>query len=384
MANKKKYFYILGSVTIATYSFLKIIEERYNPEEHLIYIPFGADIFKVMPQMREFENICFPPKGRILKRRLNELKMYHHAEHIILHGMFTGTQPLLPLLLLLLLFPKKTSKKLSWIEHGGDLYNWKYPYKSWKAPLINWMNRKIRESASVLGVCHPIDEAFLRSEFKTDAPCFYTQLRTVADPFALWNELKPPERDPAQSYPTIIQVGHNAFQLGNHIHILDMVEKFKYENIKIVLPMAYGVTGVFGDAYGGRHYRKAVNIIAKTIFTDKAVLFYKNIPQQNYYRYLWQVDIAIFDLYRQAGLGNLHPLLYMDKKIFLPAGTVMYDWLKAQNLEIYDTNQIPNMTFEEFIKPPSGRNREWVVKFLTENSYPLWDDYFAALNKATY
>lgn len=381
--NKIKYFYILGSVTVATYSFMNILKERYDSSEHLAYIPFGSAILNVQPQMAEFDNISYPPKG-FIRARFYELKMYYQAEHVILHGMFTGTKPLLPLLLLLLLFPRKMSKKLSWIEHGGDLYNWEYPHQNCKKPFIDWMNRKIRESASILGVCHPMDEYVLRETFHTNAPCFYTQLRTLEDPFSIWEAVRPEILPIAEDDSLCrIQVGHNAFQLGNHIHILDMLEKFKDENIKIVLPMTYGMTGVFGDVYGGYHYRNAVNEVSRGIFGDKGVLLSKHLPQKNYFRYLWNVDIAIFGQYRQAGLGNIHPLLYMNKKIFLPSRSIMYQWLVEQGVEVFDTEMIPNMTYEEFITPPSGKNREWVVKFLTDNSYELWDKFYEALNMST-
>lgn len=376
MNQKIKYVYILGSITVGTHSFIKMVHERYDPSEHLFYIPFGKAVLKVVPQMKEFDNICYPPTRSKIKQFIYELRLYHDAKRLILHGMFTGTKPLLPLLLLLIFFPEQTKKKLSWIEHGGDLYNWKYPHNTWKKPLIDWMNRKIRESASVLGVCHPADEAYLRSEFHTTAPCFYTQLRTMADPFAVFDEVHVSKK---RGTTKIVQVGHNAFQLGNHIRILDMLEKFRHEDMQLVLPMSYGMTGIFGDVYGGHYYRKAVNIIAKTTFREKSVLFYKNIPQRNYFQYLWNVDIVIFDLYRQAGLGNIHPLLYMNKKIFLPAGTILYDWLTLQGVEIYDTNQIPFMSYEEFVAPNRGNNRDWIMDFLHKNNYGLWDDYFDAL-----
>ena len=382
---RMKYLYVLGSVTIATYSFMNILKDRYDISEHTVYIPMGRDILKVQPQMGEFDNIIYP-SGGLFRNFVRELIMYYRAEHVILHGLFIGTKKLLPILFLLLLFPNRMSRKLSWIEHGGDLYNWEYPHQNWKKPFIDWMNRKIRISASVLGVCHPMDERVIRETFATDAPCFYTQMRTMADPFEVWESVRPQEmRFPKQAsdnYCYRIQVGHNAFQLGNHIRILDMLEKFKDENIRLIMPMNYGMTGVFGDVYGGFHYRTAVNQVAQQIFGDKAHQIVKKMQQPNYFRYLWGVDIVIFGLYRQAALGNIHPLLYMNKKIFLPSKSVVYQWMKEQGLDVYDTDEIPNMTFEKFVSPPSGKNRAWITDFLTKNSYGLWDSYFEALDAA--
>ena len=69
----------------------------------------------------------------------------------------------------------------------------------------------------------------------------------------------------------------------------------------------------------------------------------------------------------------------MNKKIFLPAGTVLYEWLTSQGLEIYDTNQIPSMSFDEFVASNKGSNREWVVDFLSKNGVGLWDAFFEEL-----
>lgn len=377
-----KYFYIMGSIVQATYSFMHIIHDRYDPNEHKVYIPMGKEILGVMPEMGEFENICYPigPKG--IKRFFHEIKMYMNVDHIILHGIFFGTTSLLPLLALLIIFPKY-KKRLCWIEHGGDLYNWKRPDNTMKIKLVNWMNKYVRECASVIGVCHPVDEAFLKKEFDTQAVCVYSQLRTLADPFSEWERVKPKGGD-VTNRPTLVQVGHNAFQLGNHIRILDMLEQFKDEEIKIVMPVSYGTTGIFGSIYGGKHYLKSIIVVAKQIFGDKVSILRKKIPVDNYNKYLWNVDIVIFDLYRQAGLGNLHALLYMNKKIFMPSGTILYDWFTSRGVEIYDTNMIPNMNYEEFIKPNVGDNKKWVMDFLTQNSYELWDVFFEELEKSKY
>ena len=59
----------------------------------------------------------------------------------------------------------------------------------------------------------------------------------------------------------------------------------------------------------------------------------------------------------------------------------MYKFFIENGVEIYDTNRIDDMTFEEFIKPNIGNNKEWVVKFLTKYSYETWDNFFGELNK---
>lgn len=370
--NNIKYLYVLGSVSQVTLKFIEMINSRYNPEEHLIYIPLGKIVLTVEPEFANFKNVIFAENIGRLKKMYFEYKLYRNATYIILHGMFFGIRPLIPLII-----DQSLLKKVSWIEHGGDLYNWKNNEDNFRAYFDNYINKKIKEASNVIGVCHPLDKNFLLSEFNIKAPVIYTQFRTIENPFKKFEETK----FKFNKGSVFIQVGHNAFQFGNHISILNHLVKFKDKNLKLILPMSYGLSGIHGGREGGIQYRNAVFKIAKLLFHSKAILMNKKIPFENYLQYLWNVDIVILNIERQAALGNIHPLLYMNKKIFLPGNSPMYKFFIENGVEIYDTNRIDDMTFEEFIKPNIGNNKEWVVKFLTKYSYETWDNFFGELNK---
>ena len=97
-----------------------------------------------------------------------------------------------------------------------------------------------------------------------------------------------------------------------------------------------------------------------------------------YMEFLSTIDIAIFNTPRQIGLGNINPLLFMEKKIFMPKGSVMYDFYKSQNINICDYNEIQNLNFKDFINPinmKEGRNY-MVAELDKEKKIEMWSKVF--------
>ena len=93
----------------------------------------------------------------------------------------------------------------------------------------------------------------------------------------------------------------------------------------------------------------------------------KNIPFEDYIKFLWEIDIAIFDFDRPCALGTLRILLLMGKKVFLPSGTPYYEYLVSQGLPICDTNLIPSMSYEEFVEPVEYPNKNWIYSYLNND-----------------
>ena len=109
-----------------------------------------------------------------------------------------------------------------------------------------------------------------------------------------------------------ILIGHSCDPNLNHIEVLEDLLKFKDENIKIYIPLSYGIM-----ANGDQVERKA-----KDLFGDKVFCLREMMDRDQYLDFLATIDIAIFNTQRQIGLGNLAPLRYMGKKLFIPAGSV--------------------------------------------------------------
>ena len=138
----------------------------------------------------------------------------------------------------------------------------------------------------------------------------------------------------------IIQVGNSADPSNNYEEVFELIEKFKGENIKIIVPLSYG----------NKEYAKKINQLGQEIFGNKFEGLMKFMKPEEYTQHLSSVDILIFNHKRQQGLGNIYALAYLEKKIYIRDDISSWNFLKKDlGFEINSTNKIKIMDFKEFI-----------------------------------
>ena len=99
-----------------------------------------------------------------------------------------------------------------------------------------------------------------------------------------------------------------------------------------------------------------------------------------YMDHLSRIDIAIFNTDRQIGLGNITPMLYMQKKIYIPKRTVMFEYFNSLGINICDYSRIKNMDYDEFTKPiPMDKGRRYVLEntLNKEKKIEMWEKVFS-------
>lgn len=366
---KIKYLYIFSGAVRNIRGFFKMVEEREDAESHKFFVPQNDNLKIWVPELNAHNNIIYLSSGNKFKQLIYMYKLFNNAEHIIIHGMFFGNWPLI-----VLLSSKKLLKKLYWIEWTGDVYLWKRPNNSLKNLLINFINKKIRQKIKFIVMSAPNDKERFMQEFDiTDKKILELSFPSNRNAKEELNRLKPKKYD---DNCKMVQIGHNAYTFNKHIMILDMLAKFKNENLKVVLPLAYGWSGLNGQ-YGSMNYMKAVIKYAKFIFKERALIFSKNIPLENYSKFLWNVDIAIFGLNRLAAASNIFMLLYMGKKIFFDGKSPHYKFFKEHGFDVYDLYDIPKMSYEEFIAPAKHKDISWLDD-IYDNDLVIekWNKYF--------
>ena len=173
-----------------------------------------------------------------------------------------------------------------------------------------------------------------------------------------------------------IQIGHNGLLSTNQIRTIDTLSKFKDENIQLVISLAYNI-GDLKNAIDKKAYKNAVISIAKYHFGDKAVPFVNMISLDYYMKYLWTVDIVVFDIHRPCGLGNLLFMIYMGKKVFLPSDSDYYKFLTENGIKVYDTNRIAEMSFEEFSAPAEPSDLSLIYELYDfDKNIERWEQLF--------
>ena len=379
-AEKIKFLHIVGPDTKNSYGIMSQIHKKQDMNEHRFLITAYESCKERFPKLEEFDDNIFMPEECPWPRRLRRLLFFYRtlssAEILVWHSLFFTTQKYM----WFLFFFQKFLKKSVWVEWGADLYVWKFPDTSLKNRIKNYINDKVRKKFRYVGVTFSVDTLESARQFGTAAQCFYTPM---PNPYHGASELidyilasKPKRRTKDE---LTVQVAHNAFTFNNHFYLFDVLERFCDEPMHLIVPISYGIYGINGQ-FGGRAYCQAIQKYVRRAFPGKVSILMKNIPFDRYLQLLWSIDIAVFDFDRPCGLGTLRILLLMEKKIFLPAGSPYYDFLVSQGLPICDTNQIPNMTFEEFAAPVVYKNKDWVYSYMNNDAVmEHWDAMFRAV-----
>ena len=170
-----------------------------------------------------------------------------------------------------------------------------------------------------------------------------------------------------------IQIGNSATTTNDHIPILNMLEKFKKENIKIYVPLSYG----------DMNYAEQVIEHGKKIFGNKFIPLQQFMPLEKYYIFLKTIDIAIFNMCRQQALGNIFALLSTGCKVYLHPEGKLIDYLEKINFIVFRTNQIDNMSKEEFVmfsKEQRIYNKKMICEIFDKEKYIRnWEEAFEVL-----
>ena len=152
-----------------------------------------------------------------------------------------------------------------------------------------------------------------------------------------------------------ILIGHNAFPYLKHEKYLNILQKYKNENIKIYLLLSYGYMD----------YAEKIANMALSLYKNKVVVINAFMDKIEYLKLLSNIDIAIFDFEHQAAFGNLISLIYMKKKIYLSAQGIMSKGLRLENIIVYDCDDIGKIDYKDFVShDPTDYNTIYVEKLL--------------------
>lgn len=268
-----------------------------------------------------------------------------------------------------LYFKKELYSKMIWRIWGADLYNWKK--NGIQGIAFNGIREYTRKRIKSI-IAEPMD----RPEFIKQ---FGSSVSFIDGPDPKGYNIDTLEKNKEEKTDNIIYilVGHSAVIALNHIKILNDLKHYKNENIKIILPLNYG-----DSSYAKEVYNEAVKIFT----TEKIIAINEKLDMDKYIKLLWHCDIAIIHSDRQIAMGNITMLMYMLKKIYLKKESIMDRYYRSeQGLEIYDSNTISNLTFDEFKESKHLLiNREYATKEINiDDIASTWKESFEKIKEAS-
>lgn len=253
-------------------------------------------------------------------------------------------------------------RKTIWIEFGGDLYF----HNNLRTMISNFPNILIGRSCFGFVGIMPCDLEEYKHKFPQSkanlysAPYFTGEL---PEEYKHYKTLSSLETKLRMGTTIKVLIGNNASQSLRHIETLDILSRFANEDIKIIIPLSYG----------NENYAKEVQAYSKNIFGDKAECLTEFMNEEDYFDYIKDVDIAIFNTHRQQGLGNINRLIFRNTKLYIPEQSPMYKHFILCGVPINNFSDLANESFDAFKRLPvikdTDKFQEYIKTFYTLDNY---------------
>lgn len=186
-------------------------------------------------------------------------------------------------------------------------------------------------------------------------PCKAQQLK--------WNYPPPQPCETLESLrptSTNILVGNSASYSNNHLELFRRLIKIKGHTGKVIVPLSYG------DA----QYRNDIIKFGKSILKERFCPLTEFLPYAAYLDTLCSCSAAFFNTRRQQAMGNILPLLYLGKRVFLREENPVYHFLVRNEIVVFSIQKDIPVSAETLSWPLTAsqiqKNRKAIKKIADE------------------
>lgn len=334
-----------------TGSFIYFVNE-YSKYKHMFWV-YGEDHSDEEKKYLKQENVKYIPRMDIkLNKDMTEKQMKSY-DSIILHSLFDYN------IIEYLYRHRVLLKKASLYFWGGDI------------PLVEtWKNRfekkyVVKNARSIITLI-PKDYESIKTIYSPKGQKFISLY--PSDQIEILSKLK--EREYESNGKINILVGNSATVTNNHRNVMNLLSRFKDDDINIYVPLSYG----------DNDYAEEVIEYGKRIFGDKLIPIRDFMPLEEYNKFLNIMDVAIFDMVRQQALGNIFSLLYTGCKVYLHPEGKLLDYFRKKDFFVTETKRISDMSiseFREFSSDKKQHNKLLVLRISDrEKLIKIWEDIF--------
>lgn len=239
-------------------------------------------------------------------------------------------------------------KKAYWAIWGGDLYG---------APRDE-KNDYVRTNFKAY--INKTDEKIARNKYNMKGN-FYDAIYVFPTSKEMLNRTVKKDK-------TYLQIQINNSCDESTLEVLDILAKFKDENIIVKTVLSYGAL----------IFKESIIEKGRNIFGEKFEYIDEFFPADKYAQHLMDNDILILNQNRQQGFGNIISSLYLGKKVFIKSNISTNKYLDNQDIKIFATEDIEGMDFCEFIKYSEKETAQENVKKYLDEKYivDLWAKIF--------
>jgi dTDP-N-acetylfucosamine:lipid II N-acetylfucosaminyltransferase len=315
--------HIFSSENLYSYKYLKFLEGNFDlSNSRFVFKKPAGKEFKYDDKLKE--RIFYPLNNiQFFFRMLPELRK---SSKILFHQLPHG-----PALFFWNLFPGLLSK-VTWIIWGGDVYLFRQARESLSNRIFERFRKMMIKKIPRIASFTPGDYEIIRKIYGTKAEYFPSMYPLPVD-FLHFTGSSTSEPKTGEWK---ILAGNSGNPSNLHHEILTKLEPLKDSTIRIYCPLSYS---------GNPDYINSVEARGKQIFGGKFISMNEIMDPDRYLALLYDIDVAIMNHDRQQGLGNILPLLYFGKKVFMRSGTSSFEYLESIGCYLCDISSID--TFDE-------------------------------------
>jgi len=314
--------HILNSENLYSIKYLEFLEKNFDISVNRIVFKKVSSIEK--NYSNELKDRIFYAKSNLhlFRELLPELRT---SSKIFFHHLPHG-----PALIFWSFFPALLSKT-TWIIWGADLHLYKVAKKSFSHRFYEFFRRRIIRQV-------PYIASLIREDYEKAVEVYKTRAEYIPIMYPLpVNYLHFPGKSDSGKKQDCrkLLIGNSGDPSNNHFKLIKKLESLRNTDIKIFCPLSYG---------GSQLYIDTVVAKGKEIFGNRFVPILDLLPPEKYLDLIFDIDIVIMNHERQQGLGNIFPLLYFRKKVFLRSDTTSFRYLKGLGCTIFDILSVDTFT----------------------------------------
>lgn len=321
------------------HDYINFINENFDKNDHLfLYLKKKGN----EPTHTNVKVLKFYRFGPLFYWEL--YKYMNSADKIILHSLSKVK------VIQFLFFFRKFAKKCYWYLWGGDLY---YRIEKQKKPFgkyfSNFMFSRVVKCLGNVVTHIPGDVAAAKEWFGFKG----RHLICFLYPSNLFTDL---EINPSDKKGTTLNIllGNSSHKSNNHINALKKIASLRKADIKIICPLSYG---------DDKNAKKVIEF-GKNMFGEKFIPVINFMSLREYKQLLADIDIAVFNHWRQQAIGNIIFLLGLGKTVYINREVTTWNMLLSKDITVLNFEN--EETLQELSYALKVRNKEMIKKYFSK------------------
>lgn len=273
------------------------------------------------------------------KKIFSYIGLLKKCDGIIIHGIFS------PKHLLIIALSKKWLKKCCWVIWGGDIYVHNKENKTLKEKITDFVKKIYAKKIGYIAPLVDKDYDLAKEWYDVSGikiPINYPTPLQNSDVIRMLSAACADKSCKSHEAVLNVMIGNSATETNCHKEALDILAKYKNENIRIYLPLSYGFTGYENYA------EKIIAYAERTFGKDKIVPIRDKMKSDEYCRLLSDMDVAVFYNNRQQAMGNIAIMLEAGAKVYIRNDTNMWNHYIERGYSLENAFDIPGQDFTTF------------------------------------